>query len=80
MPDGAFQARYAGRGWNCVKSSLVNGRSQKLVAHETGGAGYISLNFYRLSCGNTRLFPCEMSHEKVVRFVTECTVTDPPAR
>ncbi|MEP2640480.1 hypothetical protein [Roseobacter sp.] len=55
------------------KSRFAGGKSIKLVAHELGGADYISLNLYRLRSG-ARLFPCEMSHRKVMEFVADLQV------
>lgn len=49
----------------------------KLVAEERGGADYISMNYYDLAKG-PRLFPCEMSAEKVVAFLRNYR-PDPPA-
>ena len=53
-----------------TKSVHNNGRSFKLVARELGGNDYISLNLYALKSG-PRLYPCEMSSEKVIGFVME---------
>ena len=68
LPVGAFTVRYDGRLYHAVRRDFAGGRSQELVAHEAGGADYISLNLYRLQSG-ARLKPCEMPEEKVVRFV-----------
>lgn len=68
LPLGSFTGRYDGRRYHAVRQDFSNGQSQKLVAHELGGADYISLNLYRLHTG-ARLKPCEMPEEKVVRFV-----------
>ena len=51
-----------------TKSVFNAGKSTKLVAEQLGGNDYISLNFYTLRSG-ARLYPCEMSHSKVIAFV-----------
>ncbi|EKE43721.1 hypothetical protein OCGS_2055 [Oceaniovalibus guishaninsula JLT2003] len=44
LPTGAFSARYENARWDAAKTSLVDGRSWKLVARRAGGGGYVSLN------------------------------------
>lgn len=68
LPAGSTVETYRGSRYIATKSVSNTGRSLKLVAHELGGQDYISLNLYALSKG-PRLFPCEMSHKKVVDFV-----------
>lgn len=68
LPQGMVNGRYDGRRYSATKSLFNDGRSLKLVAEELGGRDYISLNLYRLASG-ARLYPCEMSGEKVVNFV-----------
>ena len=75
LPEGGFDGLFAGKHYGVTKSGFADGRSQKLVAHEHGGRGYISLNVYRLSSG-ARLYPCEMPLEKVVEFVLAVRVVN----
>lgn len=72
LPMGTFQGRYDGRRYVVTKSAFSQGRAQKLVAEELGGADYISLNLYRLTQGE-RLKPCEMPEAKVIAFVLGLT-------
>ncbi|MFQ6546655.1 hypothetical protein AADZ90_001760 [Aestuariibius sp. 2305UL40-4] len=68
LPEGSFEGMYKGRRWIIRETRFANGRSQKIVAHELGGAGYISANLYRLASGPV-LKPCEMPEAKVRAFV-----------
>lgn len=77
MPVGAFTATFDGRRYEAVRSVFANGKSEKLVAHEAGGADYISLNLYRLSDGRVLLKPCEVTEAKVRAFVLSLKVGAP---
>lgn len=68
LPLGTFTGTAHQRRYIVTKTIFNSGKSLKLVAEELGGPDYISLNFYRLDKGS-RLFPCEMSIEKVTEFV-----------
>lgn len=68
LPLGTFTGTAHNRRYIVTKTLFNSGKSLKLVAEELGGPDYISLNFYRLEKGS-RLFPCEMSIEKVTEFV-----------
>ncbi|WP_316247480.1 hypothetical protein ROLI_031150 [Roseobacter fucihabitans] len=70
LPNGSFTGASQDRRYIVTKSLFNAGKSMKLVAEELGGADYISLNFYRLARGS-RLFPCEMSVEKVTDFILD---------
>ena len=74
LPLGGFQGIYRGTRWHAVKSEFSGGKSQKLVAHQAGGNGYISLNLYRLTNGRALLKPCEMPEETVIDFVMGVSV------
>ncbi|QFU07156.1 hypothetical protein PARPLA_00028 [Rhodobacteraceae bacterium THAF1] len=74
LPIGAFEGTYQGARWRAVKSVFSDGKSQKLVAEEAGGKGYISLNLYRLSDGRALLKPCEMPEQVVIDFVLSVSV------
>jgi hypothetical protein len=62
-----------GKRYVVSKSAFNNGKSWKLVAEELGGQDYISLNLYELKSG-ARLYPCEMSTDKVIEFVCGLTL------
>ena len=68
LPLGSFKGQAHGRTYLVTRSNHADGKSQKLVAKELGGADYISLNLYRLASG-ARLKPCEMPAQKVIDFV-----------
>lgn len=68
LPAGTLMGSYEARRYVATKSVFNGGKSMKLVAEELGGRDYISLNLYVLGSG-ARLYPCEMSAEKVIRFV-----------
>ncbi|MEM9578505.1 MAG: hypothetical protein AAF999_16015 [Pseudomonadota bacterium] len=68
LPVGTTSGTFAGQRYVVSKTLHAAGKSVKLVAEETGGQDYISLNLYRLTSG-ARLYPCEMSRGKVIRFV-----------
>ncbi|WP_298920568.1 hypothetical protein [uncultured Roseobacter sp.] len=68
LPHGTFYARVKRRRYIATKTQFNDGKSTKLVAEELGGKDYISFNYYRLTTG-ARLYPCEMSREKVIAFV-----------
>ena len=68
LPLGSFRARYADKAWQVSRTDLAGGKAQKLVAHEPGGPGYVSLNLYRLASG-ARPKPCEMPEAEAVAFV-----------
>ncbi|MEM7508364.1 MAG: hypothetical protein AAF415_16650 [Pseudomonadota bacterium] len=76
LPDGYFQADFAGRHYGVVKRVFNAGRSVKLVGRELGGTDYISLNLYALADGRHLLKPCEMPAGKVVDFVAGLKVRD----
>lgn len=69
LPFGGYGATAYGVRWRVTKTQFANARSQKLVAEELGGDGYISLNLYRLASGEALLKPCEMPAEAVRDFV-----------
>ena len=73
LPLGTHKGLFDGKAYVFSKSTFARGKSWKLVAEELGGTDYISLNLYDLTDG-PRLFPCEMSTEKVVTFVCGLTV------
>lgn len=71
LPVGGYGGSFEGRRYRLTKSQYACARSQKLEAEELGGNDYISLNLYRLADGSALLKPCEMSPEKVRKFVLE---------
>ena len=68
LPIGTTMGRFGEQRYAVSKTLHAAGKSVKLVAEETGGQDYISLNLYILASGS-RLYPCEMSRGKVIRFV-----------
>lgn len=68
IPLGTSTGRAEGRRYMATKTRFNGGRSIKLAAEELGGSDYISLNFFDLKSG-AHLAPCEMSAQKVIRFV-----------
>lgn len=67
--------RSQGRNYLVTKSSFAGGGSLKIVAQELGGNDYISGNVYYLNDG-ARLFPCEMSRDKVTEFLRDLEALD----
>lgn len=68
LPIGTYLGTADDKKYLATKSVFSGGRSIKLVARELGGTDYVSLNLYDLKRG-PQLYPCEMSAEKVIRFV-----------
>lgn len=68
LPLGTHKGVSHGKRYVVSKSAFNDGKSWKLVAEELGGKDYISLNLYDLTSG-ARLYPCEMSTDKVIDFV-----------
>lgn len=68
LPEGSHKRRSGRRPYLVNVSHYSAGRAFKVEAKELGGADYISCNFYDLS-GGPRMFPCEMSAEKVIGFL-----------
>ena len=68
LPEGTTTGTTGEKRYVASKTSFNNGRSVKVVAYELGGSDYISLNIYKLK-GGARLFPCEMSVQKVTAFL-----------
>lgn len=69
LPTGYSEGHFKGRRYGVRKEISKDARRGSLVANELGGNDYISLNFYRLSSGTTKLKPCEMPEAKVIEFV-----------
>jgi hypothetical protein len=70
LPQEPLTGMACGRRYLATKLLFKGGRSVKFVAEELAGRDYISLNLYKLATG-LRLRPCEMSHDKVIRFLLE---------
>lgn len=69
LPTGTFTGHADTRRYVVTRQVLAGGKSHKLVAHELGGADYISLNLYQTQNSGALLRPCEMPTRKVVDFV-----------
>ncbi|TIC82945.1 hypothetical protein [Nocardioides sp. GY 10127] len=79
LPLGASEVRYRGARWSVTRTSLLGGRSQKVLAHELGGTGLVSANLYVGEDGLERFRPCEMPAEVVLDFLAGCVpVAAPP--
>ena len=70
LPVGSFCGVSNGKKYIVSRSLFAKGASEKLVARELGGTDYISANVYHLTSG-ARLYPCEMSAEKVLDFIAD---------
>lgn len=77
LPHGTVTGTAFGRAYVATRSIFNDGKSEKLVAEERGGADYISLNLYHLAAG-PQLYPCEMPAEKVITFLRAFTPDNPP--
>lgn len=69
LPTGTFNGVSDARRYVVSRHSMAGSKSHKLVAHELGGTGYISLNLYHTKNSGALLRPCEMPACKVIRFV-----------
>ncbi|WP_170526115.1 hypothetical protein [Ruegeria arenilitoris] len=69
LPAGSFIGTANGRSYSVTRLAMAGGKSHKLVAHERGGADYISMNLYLTDQSGALLRPCEMPAAKVVCFV-----------
>ncbi len=69
LPIGTFTGSTGNLRYVVSRQVMTGGKSHKLVAHELGGADYISLNLYLTQNSGWLLRPCEMSAEKVTDFV-----------
>lgn len=68
IPQGTSIGTALAKRYVVTRSAFSGGRALKLVGEELGGTDYVSLNIYLLKSG-ARLFPCEMSSDKVIAFV-----------
>ena len=73
LPLGTFQGTAFGTKYVVTRSTVADGRGEKLVGEALDGSDYISLNLYRLSSGPL-LKPCEMPAAKVIAFVENLEV------
>ncbi|MBY5820328.1 hypothetical protein J3P71_12730 [Rhizobium leguminosarum] len=71
LPDGYVEGTFQGRKWGSTIKRSDDGRRTWLYAEELGGTDVVSFNLYIASANLPVLKPCEMSSEKVVRFVLE---------
>lgn len=70
IPEGATFGSRQGRRHLVTKTTFNNNRSCKIYGEELGGSDFVSLNYYETSSGGI-CKPCEMSQEKVLRFLEE---------
>jgi hypothetical protein len=72
LPEGPVSGASGARRFIATKTTFAGGRSAKLFAEELGGTDTISLNLYNLVTG-PRLYPCEMTEDKVIDFLLTFT-------
>ncbi|MDW4499765.1 hypothetical protein R5H30_17360 [Sulfitobacter sp. D35] len=68
LPAGHLKGSAAGKPYRVEITRHAKGRSLKLVASQLGGPDRLSLNLY-LTAAGPRLFPCETTPERVLRFL-----------
>ena len=71
LENGLTIGSFKGRRYAVSVQRLVRSRVTKLFAEELGGTDIVSFNLFRTTNGRDHLKPCEMSSEKVMRFVLE---------
>jgi hypothetical protein len=69
LPLGYTEGLYSGRRYGVTINRSNDGRRWWLFGRELGGTDIVSLNLYRPKSAKIVLRPCEMSIEKVTRFV-----------
>ncbi len=73
LPLGYSEVLYDDKKYGVTRTDFNNGKSIKLYAEELGGNDFISLNYY-ITNHNELLKPCEMSEQKVIRFINQMTL------
>ena len=76
LPRGYSEGFFDGRRYGVSVQRSDDGRRNSLFARDLAGTDIVSFNLYRVTNGETLLRPCEMSSEKVVRFVLGFTPVD----
>jgi len=69
LPSGYSEGVFDGYRYGVSVQRSDDGRRNSLFARDLAGTDIVSFNLYRVANGETLLRPCEMSSEKVVRFV-----------
>ena len=69
LTEGYRQGHFDGRRYGATRTVSADGRREKFYAEELGGNDVISFNLYVVRNGDIRLQPCEMSANKVQKFV-----------
>lgn len=70
IPEGYSEVLYQNKKYSVTKDIYNNGKSFKIYAKELQGNDFISLNYYITSTSEL-LKPCEMSDQKVIRFLMQ---------
>ena len=76
LPRGYSEGFFDGRRYGVSVQRSDDGRRNSLFARDLAATDIVSFNLYRLESGETLLKPCEMSSEKVVRFVLGFTLAE----
>lgn len=74
LPTGTVFRTSDGRSYRVTRSIHAGGRSVRLEAQDLVGRDRLGFNLYRLTDGRALLKPCEVSAEKVRRFVCDAIV------
>jgi len=73
LPTGASNVVYREQRYLLRKETLLEGRLIKVYAENLSFKDIVSGNYYPTLKGGM-LKPCEMSNEKVIDFVVNCTI------
>ena len=76
LPSGYSEGVFDGCRYGVTVKRSDDGRRNSLFARDLAATDIVSFNLYRLESGETLLKPCEMSSEKVVRFVLGFTLAE----
>jgi len=73
LPNGANSVFYKNQRYLLIKETLLEGKLLKIYAENLSHLDIVSGNYYPTMKGGM-LKPCEMSDEKVIDFVLNCTI------
>ena len=76
LPSGYSEGVFDGYRYGVTVKRSDDGRRNSLFARDLAATDIVSFNLYRLESGETLLKPCEMSSEKVARFVLGFTLAE----
>lgn len=69
IPNGYSEGAFSGRRWGVTVRRSDDIRRLWLFAEELGGPDIVSFNLYVVASGGALLKPCEMSSNKVIKFI-----------